>query len=345
MSLDPSQSLPRTIIDALGSLDLTLESELALFRRHLQLDELQAADAERQAAAEIMTDSDAPEQFTLHQDASLEQNLSLAEDWEEVVPEIHSAERHDLEANSVIKDEDPARGGALVVPSRELASNQVLDEGVAETYADPELDDYLESSEALLEHLDAPIPKHSLEESSAIKWFGWAAGITLVLSLLAAFFLPTFFPKRSPSKTQPLSSENAAQQSPADNSETQDPNTSDIPGPNLAEKEFVDVNSSTLPRLTPSPTVNPPVATVTPSSPSTPATTTDGRQYYVVTDYPSDAELKKIQGIAPSAKVVEFTGGEKIQLGQYSSLEQAQNAADEWRQKGLEITILATDVE
>ena len=384
MSTAVSSTAQEKINQALGSLDLTLESELALFRNYRNSNNAAAhepaavheptvSESLNVSPANVSPDSFSPEPaptpaldpFPPTSTASDETSPSrlqaavsdASQDY--VLSDGWPLELSDVEASQ--REGESTSAGALV-PSKALVPSPTE---LSQTYSDPVLDDYLQSSEELLKHLDTPIPRRSPENSTALKWFVWLAGLTLVISLMAALLLKTVFPVPTDNDTEPSGNQpesRSSQVDPQSSRSGSSPQTdstaslssdqTSIPGPDLTDNEFIDVNASNLARLNPSSSTSFPATppqgspstpnSVNPSQTAAPPTGTPGKQYYVVTDYTDDKSLKAAQAIVPTAKAVEFTGGTKVQVGQYASIADAQNAATELRQKGLTITILAT---
>lgn len=388
MTAQTSRSTNQSIEAAMECLDLTLESELTLFRnRHLHKESGTSGFSQEvtpngssspmtpatpMAPATALEENERitlPMSDNLSAEAAQLLNVSLeefeveesepdsfthtdqpTEDIEELYPPeaYESAESH---AGAIVPSSQPQSKALL--PS----NNQISGSATLETYTDPALEDYLESSEVLLQHLDTPIAKRSLDESVSLKWFSWAAGATLILSLFAAFFLQNMFnapTTKSPEEADPsdrTNPENIQTSTPQPTIEpkVEGPETTDpkVEGPDLTEKEFPSVNPENLGSL---PTPQPSTPTLPPPEASTPpapeaSNITTGRQYYVVTNYTDETSLVTAKQIVPDAQVVNFTAGKRIQLKQFSNEAEARTAAAQLKQQGLAVEILATASE
>lgn len=308
-------------------------------------------------AAQLLDVSLKDFELTNHQVSSDTQEALPDRQLEELyAPEAYDSDAFDSDAfdssafdfNGNEPEDIPS--GALV-PSKALVPESAFSSSATlETYTDPALDDYLESSEVLLQQLDTPIAKRQLDDSISLKWFGWAAGVTLALSILAAFFLQNMFKvpeERSPQDPNAtVRPETDVVQPPPETS----PSQPEIKGPDLSEKEFPSVNPGNIgnlptPEKTEPPAVSVPPPSPTPESPLVTNTNPSGRQFYVVTTYTDEASLISAQKIVPESKVVNFTAGTRIQLKQFSDEAAARTAAAELQKQGLAVEILATQPE
>lgn len=332
----------------MGSLDLTLESELTLFRnRHSRAGTVQsptsadesAENAQSQFAASSADDlvSEAArlvnspfEAFENDlEESHIEESYSDSTSSEGTEPRefsysASSSPSNDLDSMLQDLSDDELPTGAIV-PSKALLPSEGALAGSAtlSTYTDPVLDDYLESSEELLKHLDTPSPQEPLDTSVSLKWFVWAAGATLVLSLLAAFFLQNAF--KTP-EAPPKSSSEASAVSEPEAVKNQD----NVSSPDLSSREFQTVKPGNLAEL---------------PAPADTETESSDRQYYVVTEYVDQASLEAAQKVVPDARVVNFTAGTRIQLRQLADESAARDAVAELQQQGLTAEILVTAAE
>ncbi|NJN23792.1 MAG: hypothetical protein HC810_04560 [Acaryochloridaceae cyanobacterium RL_2_7] len=370
MSAQTSKSIQHSIQAAMSSLDLKLEDELTLFRnRHSGINEAQPVfeevnhDPISPIPEDSRVDAHQPDAFQMNTptvdlaaeaarllDVKLEDDLD-GEGFEEDLdlPSLETPETSIPETLELDIHEDDIPPGAIVPSKALLPSEDALATSAKlKTYTDPALDDYLESSEVLLKHLDTPAPQQQLDDSKTLKWFIWAAGATLVLSVLAVFLLQNVF-KQPTSDPSPQPNGSEASIKPGNSSTSEAPATAPsttpsatVQPPNLEEKEFQSVNPGNLAGL-PSPAVSP-SASPTPNNSPTPATAT-GRKYYVVTNYTDEASLETAKASFPDAKIVNFTAGTRIQLQEFSDETSARTAAAEFQQKGFAVEILASTVE
>ena len=350
-------------------LDLTLESELTLFRNRRSHKASESGELTKEMT--ISPSSPAIDPLTHSEESNAvpvanSENLA-AEAARLLDVSLESFEIEDQETGPInpdnipeqpFEDHDPATApdtenspaGAIVpsqTPSKALLPSNSESSATLETYTDPALDDYLESSEVLLQHLDTPIAKRRpLDDSVSLKWFGWAAGVTLILSLLAAFFLQNMF--KAPANKKTTETAPQVQAEPKVVPPSPPPTQTKVEGPDLTKKEFPTVNPSnisSLPTPEPAPAPSPPESSTSTSSPSPTDNTTPGRQYYVVTNYTNEASLDSAKQLIPEAKVVNFTAGTRIQLKQFSNEAEARTAAAQLQQQGLAVEILATASE
>ncbi len=121
---------------------------------------------------------------------------------------------------------------------------------------------------------------------------------------------------------------------PADTSPSAPPS-----GPNMAAREFPDVNRSTLAQLEPasSPEPSPALSSPSPVVESTPSKVfiehaSNGR-YYVLAPYTEPADLAKVQEILPDAFLVGDGAETKIQLGMFEDEASAQAMVNQLRDR------------
>ncbi len=107
-------------------------------------------------------------------------------------------------------------------------------------------------------------------------------------------------------------------------------------GPNMAAREFPDVNRSTLAQLEPADSPEPsPVSSAAPESDSPDVfveQAANGR-YYVLAPYKEPADLAKVQEVVPEAFLVGSGDDTKIQLGMFEDEPSAQAMADQLRDR------------
>ena len=375
MSAQTSKSIQHSIQAAMSSLDLKLEDELTLFRnRHNQVEGVAPVVEDTSPAPEIPAIEETPQEpvqettFQPTEPITTEPSVDLAAEAARLLdvkfddgfdeaefeaelelpsPELEPPEEFEPEPTQVSLDEEEDIPPGAIVPSKALlpSENALADSAKLKTYTDPALDDYLESSEVLLKHLDTPVPKQQIDDSNTLKWFGWAAAATVILSVIAAFLLQNVFktPGGNDPSPEPTATEIPAPAASPSAETSPSPTVSPTPSatvqpPNLEEDEFQSVTPGNLAGL-PSPEASSTPATE--SSSPTP-TNTSGRKYYVVTDYSDEASLTKAKESFPDAKVVNFTAGTRIQLQEFSDETSARTAAAEFQQKGFAVEILAT---
>jgi cell division septation protein DedD len=318
---------------AIACLDLSLESELSLYRHRLSqetvaLAALPSAESEAFAlskldatdtlglfsASGMQGDKPTDEKTTL-----ADQGVAILEvdDDDETLPESYSAE----------------------LTAQPKAFDQFLD---------PSIDDYLQSSEALLKHLNQPaeVDAPTVEKEPVGKpkrsWV-MIIGITLLtLGMLALsgflimLALRWFSIKSSPNaqadiQPSPLPtlslspSPSSAITSPPPSAATEGisplPNSSASPGVITATEGVPPTSSASN---TPTPPINP-----------------NASRYVVLAVANSPESLQTAQRLVPDAYLTQVEGQQRIQLASLESLQQAQQMVNELKNQGFPATILA----
>jgi cell division septation protein DedD len=322
---------------AIACLDLSLESELALYRHRLSqetvaLTVLPSTELESSAihSLDSANDSGLFSQEANHGDVAADEDLTLADqgiatleaDDDDTLPESYSAE----------------------LTAQPKAFDQFLD---------PSIDDYLQSSETLLKHLNQPAEANPapMDEAAIAPKRSWMAvgGMTLlILGLLAlGVFLimlalrwfsmkPTPNPQAQiqPSPLPTTSLSTGATPSPLPSAAIASPLPSVAtdgiaPQPTSSASSGVVAATEGVPP-TPSPTNTP-----------TPPINPNASQYIVLAVANSPESLQTAQRLVPDAYVVEVGGQRRIQLAALDSLQQAQQMVDELKNQGFPATIVA----
>jgi hypothetical protein len=333
MSAENQSIQPEKLNAAIACLDLSLESELALYRNRLSqatvaLAALPSAESESLALAALDSTDDAglfsSEQMhgndrSEEEPKVLDQGLATLEaDDEETLPESYSAE----------------------LTAQPKAFDQFLD---------PSIDDYLQSSETLLKHLHQPAETEValVDDAVAAPKRSWimVAGLTLIALgtlALAAYLimlgvrwfsiksastaqtdiqpspLPTLSPSPLPSppianSPVPLPTEGVSPQS----------NATVSPGA-IAATEGVPTQPNSSGTPTSSPSINP-----------------NASRYVVLAVANSPESLQTAQRLVPDAYVIEVEGQKRIQMASLESLQQAQQMVNELKNQGFPATIVA----
>jgi len=332
-SVESSSSLPNPSINpvlqaALGSLDVQLEEELARYRRQqagrpvtrprglgrnqvrkpLKLISLSTAPENNQPptagklnAAPTMTfplalvtkspsaepSQENPQEPTPGSDQPDTPNTVTSESGDTPVADAPPTEVKDTSPLSL--SEQPTKEGEDLVNS-------------ADAQAQP--DDYLESSEKLLESLgEQEAGTESPERSTNILLTPLAVGSMLLLLLLSSslVYIATNQSVRS-SVLSALGLGQSGEENTAQNSQTSNsvPESQSLGGPNLANKEFEAVNLDTLPRLEAAPTPTPQPVPV-PVLPDLPASSTEQPNYGASNQASSGDSSSLSQALLPSA--------------------------------------------
>jgi cell division septation protein DedD len=317
MSSDNQYIQSEKLKAAIACLDLSLESELALYRHRLSQETVAlAALPSAESDALVLHPLDSTEDSGLfsheepHRDAITEEDLTLAdqgiatiEEEDDTLPESYSAE----------------------LTAQPKAFDQFLD---------PSIDDYLQSSETLLKHLNQPAEANSapVDEAAAPPKRSWVVigGITLLtLGLLALGGFLVMLALRwfsiKPNLQAPI------QPSPLPTSSLSTgatPSLSPLPSTAIATPLPPAATEGVPP--TPSPT-NTPTLPVNPNA----------SRYVVLSVANSPVSLQTAQRLVPDAYVVEVDGQQRIQLAALDSLQQAQQMVDELKNQGFPATIVA----
>lgn len=316
--------LPEELKAAIACLDLSLESELALYRNRQTQESMALAtlpSAELEASA-LQSSDLALEPFG-HDDADASEkvlggSLSKSDERSETAP----AEAVDQEMTAVIEDDEietlPESYGAELT-----AEPKAFDQ-----FLDPSIEDYLESSEALLKHLDDPAKAEitPVEDGGTAAKRSWVviSGVTLlILGLLAlAGFLGVLAmrwfslkPVSVPTP-QPLVS----------------PSASLPPSPNAAIAPTQGVSPSPVANTTVTPTPS-----VIPTAPINP----NAARYIVLATAADPETLQAAQRLIPEAYVTEVDGQQRVQLAALDSLQQAQQIVNELKNQGFPAFIVA----
>jgi cell division septation protein DedD len=304
---------------AIACLDLSLESELALYRHRLSQETVALAalpSAESDALAlhplDSTENSDLFSNEAPHGDAAADEDLTLAdqgiatiEEDDDTLPESYGAE----------------------LTAQPKAFDQFLD---------PSIDDYLQSSETLLKHLNQPaeadpVPADEAATAPRRSWvvIGGMTLLTLGLLALGGFLvmlaLRWFSIKPTPNLQAPI------QPSPLPTSSLSTggtPSLSPLPSTALTTPLPPAATEGVPP--TPSPT-NTPTLPVNPNA----------SRYIVLSVANSPESLQTAQRLVPDAYVVEVDGQQRIQLAALDSLQQAQQMVDELKNQGFPATIVA----
>ncbi len=335
-SISSTEKSTESLRAALGCLDFSLESELALFRR------------QSQAPKALAGSLDSDDRIDLSLDSQLDEVAPGAE--EEFSPPLEEPIEEQVELESINADPVKASGDRDLVylsgPSQEdpetlpepYGADITAEPKAFERFLDPSIEDYLESSEALLKHLEdsAASTDQQVEQLTRRSWVSALRVIAITLGLLGLLSLITvlifawLFPK-------PRQMEPAPQLSPQP---TQGPSTS-------SQIESSGIAVATTPRVLPkavanvSPTTRQPAALVSPI-PSPSASVGKAAFYAVVAnDNNNSKSLQKAQKLVPDAYLNEVGGQQRIQLAWLDNLQQAQTLVKDLKSKGFAASIVA----
>lgn len=391
----PTSNQPHPLLQAaLGTLDMTIESEMSLFRQYQTLSTL--PDVEDKAdddpcllphaspefsEAEQMASPQPPlEKDTEEAQRPIAPNLELTDDMAEnltpselalfqveteAAPVPDSLEQQEAVLESPVVEQHPAVAGAPL-PIQEVGKDPHV------SSLDPAIEDYLDSSTALRQHLEESVTD-SEPEPKANSLGPQKLLMLLGLSIVGTFVIVLFLngtglrqklwpPKRPPSQPiKPAASPEKVDPSPpssdqADASPTPSSSIVAAQGPDLSTREFSDVNLGNLSRLQPSvsptpststspalpsPTPTPSVAPTQESIPVLKNPTSQTGLFYVMLPYTNTASLTQAQKLVPTAFLTTGPAGQQVQVGALATMAAAQRLAKQLRSQGLSATIVA----
>jgi hypothetical protein len=333
-SVKSTEKSTESLRAALGCLDLSLESELALFRRQSQVPKALTGSLDGGEQTELKADGpdevlpDREEGLSPHFEDPIEEQIA----FESVTADPMEA----ASARSLVYLSGPSQEDPETLP--EPYSADITAEPKAfERFLDPSIEDYLESSEALLKHLEdsasstdrqvKPLTRHSW--GSTLKAIAIILGLLGLLSLVAFLIVAWLTPKPRPVEPNLQLS----------------PPSSQVPSPS-SQIDSSGIAVATTPRALPSavasvsPPIQQPTTEVSPSpSPSVPV----GKAafYAVVADYNNSESLKMAQKLVPDAYLSEEGGPRHIRLAWLDDLQKAQTLVQELKNKGFAASILA----
>jgi hypothetical protein len=377
----------------LACLDLSLESELALYRRqhHPSSATLALAEASpHHPDLEVEDDREAREaravraiseetKLQISEETRLQQSsLALSED------ERPRASRAEMSQNPSIRPVDlpddvvppPVQSSVQSSPpqttrlqdsetSKAGVQSETLDRGLSveedpeslpepykaeavskpealERFLDPSIDDYLESSEALLKHLDRSeeeIAKPT--KASPLKSSGFAfklLGGILVSALIVgtAMTILKQFSAKSPSPSVPQPS---GQPSPPLNFSSPSTSASLEPSADVSSKSSSTPNSPATIGPQPAPSQ---VSSATASPLPTPSAAIPSAAFYVVVaPYQGVTSFQRAKQLVPDAFIANVKGQRLIQLSFVENLQQAQRLVSDLKNEGFSASIVA----
>jgi cell division septation protein DedD len=346
MSFDSSSTSPiQSLQAALACLDLSLDSELALYRQQT----LQASGA----LALVDNLDGSPSLFETDP-------LFKADFKEDSLP---SLTRPNLPSSLASKTNDSLEMSLITLSAPEAttlggeveedpetlpepySAEAVSNPEVLERFLDPSIEDYLESSEALLKHLDdsdgtiakpakRPRQKSSPQKSSPPKSSGLVfkiLGSVLAISLLIGIAMLILKQLTTGSRNAP--DPQVVTQSPIPSSLQpvgQMPSTPASTSPSAIAITPLPLNPTPSPVGSPSPK---PVVQPSPAVPAAPF-------YVVVAPYQDDTSLQRARQLVPDAFIADIKGQRRIQLAFLDNLQRAQRLVNDLKNEGFPATIL-----
>ncbi len=334
--------LPEKLRAAIACLDLSLESELALYRNH-----------QSQASSALALPSADPDEAALRSpDLALEAFIATDD------PKMFPNEGADDYAEAEVQEIDLATAAVEIEDESETLPEPYGAELTAQPKAfdqflDPSIEAYLESSEALLKHLDEPAdddsaPAQKPATSSKQSWVVGSGLILIVLGMLAlagffVFVAQRWFSTKSsiaPVTPQPLVSPTTQSAPSPSLSPLSNQSLSPLPNAAIASSSgAVTHQESATEGISSNPTET---GAVTPQPSATPTSINPNAANYIVLAANSSAEtLQTAQRLVPDAFVTNVGGQRRIQLGSLDSLRQAQQMVNELKNQGFPASIVA----
>lgn len=401
MTNSPVSNSPHPLLKAaLGTLDMTVESEMSLFRQHQTLaelpDDIDEAVSDPQMLPETASSEEEAVEAPLNSDtAPAVPAFELEDVAEDLTPselalfqvETDSAgesetRESNLEQQEAVLEPSPS---PRVKRSKDVAGAPLPSEAAENdphvSKLDPAIDDYLDSSTALRQHLEDAVAEpetpsetahHPFTPKKIMLLLGGSIGgaLIVVLFLHVTGLRNKLWPPKQPQPSAQVPASSPSPSSSPSAKTSQSPTaTPSPPGPDLSKKEFSDVNLENLSRLEPSaspspssapaasPTLaaspSPKPASAPPATPTPSATlsqkpvpilknqTSETGLFYVVIPYNNAASLQQTRKVVPTAFLTNGTGGQQVQAGALESLDAAKQLAKQLRSKGLSAAIIA----
>jgi hypothetical protein len=309
-SIKSTEKSTESLRAALGCLDLSLESELALFRRQSQAPKalVGSLDVDEQVALSIGIQEAVEPRVEEELAPYFEEPIDKQTEFEGITPNLM---QEASDARNLVYLSGPAQEDPETLPEP-YDADITAEPKSFERFLDPSIEDYLESSEALLKHLEdsassterqvKPLTRRSVV--SGLKAIAITLGLLGLLSLVVFLIVAWLTPKpRQPEPTPQLSPQ-----------PTQVPSTSS----QSSQIDSSGIAVATTSRALPSDiaTVSPPTSPNGLASPSPSPSASVGKAdfYAVVANYNNPESLKMAQKLVPDAYLNEVGGQQRIQL-------------------------------
>jgi hypothetical protein len=337
-SIKSTEKSTESLRAVLGCLDLSLELELALFRRQSQAPKalVGSLDVDEQVALSIGIQEAVEPRVEEELAPYLEEPIDKQTEFEGITPDLM---QEASDARNLVYLSGPSQEDPETLPEP-YGADITAEPKSFERFLDPSIEDYLESSEALLKHLEESASSTTERQVNPLTRRSWVSGlkaIAIILGLLGLLGLVAFLivawltPKpRQPESTPQLSPQ-----------PTQVPSTSS----QSSRIDSLGIAVATTPRAfssaaTVSPPIQQPAALASPS-PSLSVPVGKAAFYAVVANYNNSESLKMAQKLAPDAYLNEVGGQQRIQLAWLDDLQQAQTLVKDLKNKGFAASIVA----
>lgn len=331
-SISSTEKSTESLRAALGCLDLSLESELALFRRQSQAPKALAGSLDRGNQIDLSLDDrqdkltpEAEEAFPPHLEEPLEAQAELVS--------INTDPVEASDDRAYLSGASPEDPETLPEP---YGADITAEPKAFERFLDPSIEDYLESSEALLKHLEesAVSTDQQVEPLTRNSWVSALRAIAITLGLLGLFsviavlIVAWLSPKPRPMEPTPQLSPQS----------TQVPSSSQIESPGIAvattPKAHPNAVASVLPKIQQSAALTSPI-------PSPSASVGKAAFYAVVANYNNNPNsLQKARKLVPEAYLNKVGGQQWIQLAWLDNLQQAQTFVKDLKSKGFAASVV-----
>jgi cell division septation protein DedD len=369
MSFDSSSTSPhKSLQAAMACLDLSLESELALYRRQT----LQASSAlalsdnldgsisvletdSEEGSLENLSRSDLSSSLAFQTDDSQEMSLTTLSTPAVKLPDIAMTgiqgpeiQKTNVQAAGPAERESAAFLGGHDEDPETLAepysAEAVANPEALERFLDPSIEDYLESSEALLKHLDdsdgtiakpakrprqkvspKSSPKKPLPQKSsglAFKILGSVLAIALLVGIAMLILKQLTTRSRDP---KPV---------------TQSPIPSSLQPAVQTPSAPISASPAAI-AITPLPLKPTSISSPKPTEkPDAAGEITPAPFYVVVAPYQDDASLQRARQLVPDAFIADIKGQRRIQLAFLDELQRAQRLVNDLKNEGFPATIV-----
>jgi hypothetical protein len=335
-SIRSTEKSTESLRAALGCLDLSLEAELALFRRQSQAPKALAASTDDERI-ELSIDSQSTvtpnveERLAPH----LEDPIEEQTEFEGVTADLM---QEASDARGLVYLSGPSQEAPETLPEP-YGADITAEPKSFERFLDPSIEDYLESSEALLKHLEDSASSTTERQVKPLTRRSWVSGlkaIAITLGLLGLLSLVVFLIVAwlTPKPRQPEPAPQLSPQQP-----TQVPSTS-------SQVDSSGIAAATTPKVLPSDiaTVSPPTqspAGLTSPSPSPSASANKTAFYTVVANYNNPESLKMAQKLVSDAYLTDVGGQQRIQLAWLDDLQKAETLVKDLKNKGFAASVVA----
>jgi hypothetical protein len=330
-SVEPqSIRLPEGLRAAIACLDLSLESELTLYRR----------DQSQKSMALALMPSAEPEDSALAvEEFSATDSPNLIPDGVMGATELSQQSETVADQRATTAEEEDSDTLPESYSAELMAQPEAFDQ-----FLDPSIEAYLESSEALLKHLDEPAASEATPTQDQAKpakrsWFV-VSGITLVI--LGVLGLGGFFVMLAVRWFSKPSYAPAPQSLVSPSPQPTVTEGSPLPSPAIATNP--ESATEGIPTKPTSPFAQNPVgiaSTPTPAASPTPSINPNAARYIVLAVANSPETLQEAQRFVPDAYIAEVEGQKRVQLASLDSLQQAQQMVSELKNQGFPASIVA----